>query len=218
MQLKANILRGDISNTCALETRWKFAKDSNGKTSTNLWKWRNTSLGMHTAGCHQQDVVQQFNVNTSTINRLLSRFRVTRQVSALRRRWCQLKTAFHLNCCIVKTSRRNCFVSVSKAANELHPTSGVGKSDQSVKTGCYRMSIYAREDLVLRYIWLIVIVKLTLPGQPPVYTGLCCNGMLFCLLTSRFQEDFADRCVCVWRGWIELFHPKRHSTQLLWWW
>jgi hypothetical protein len=70
------------------------------------------------------------------------------------------------------------------------------------------MSIYAREDFVLRYIWLNVIFKRMLLGQPPVYTGLCSNGMQFCLLISRFHVEFADGCACVWRGWLELFIPK----------
>jgi hypothetical protein len=47
-----------------------------------------------------------------------------------------------------------------------------------------------------------------LPGQPSIYTGLCGNGMQFCLLMSRFHVDFADGCACVWRGRIERFHPK----------
>ena len=95
---------------------------------------------MHIAGCSQQDVVQQFNVHPSTINQLLSRFRVTRQVNARRRRRRQLKTAVRQDRCIVTTSRRNRLVSASKVVNELHLTFGVRRIDQSVKkqvvTGC----------------------------------------------------------------------------------
>jgi hypothetical protein len=46
------------------------------------------------------------------------------------------------------------------------------------------MSIYACEDLMLRYIWLIVIVKRMLPRQPLVYTGLSSNAMQFNLQMS----------------------------------
>ena len=127
--LKANIHRGVISNTCAHENHWKVAKYSNVKTSTNLWKWRNKAVGMHIAGCSQQDVVQQFNVHPSTINQLLSRFRVTRQVNARRRRRRQLKTAVRQDRCIVTTSRRNRLVSACKVANELHLTFGVRRID-----------------------------------------------------------------------------------------
>jgi hypothetical protein len=70
------------------------------------------------------------------------------------------------------------------------------------------MSVYVREDLVLQYIWHIVIVKCMLPGQPPVYTGLCGNGMQFCLQMSRLHEDFADGCTCVRIGRSHRFHPK----------
>jgi transposase len=106
---------------------------------------------MHTAGCRQQDVAQQFNVHPSIINRLLSCFRLTRQVSARRRHRRQLKTVVRRDRCIVTRSRDNRFVSASKVVIELHPTCGVRISDQSVKkkTGCYGMSIYVREDLVL---------------------------------------------------------------------
>jgi hypothetical protein len=51
--------------------------------------------------------------------------------------------------------------------------------------------------------------KRILPGQTPVYTELCGNGKQFCLLMSRYDVEFVDGCVCVWRGWIELFHPKK---------
>jgi hypothetical protein len=132
--LKANTHRGDISNTCALENCWKVAEDSNGKTSTNLWKWRNRAIEMHTAGCRQQNVAQQFNVHPSIINLLLSRFWVTRQVTTRRRHRRQLKTAVRRDRCIVTTSRRNRFVSAFKAASELHPTCGVRISDQSIKS------------------------------------------------------------------------------------
>jgi transposase len=131
--LKANIHRGVISNTYAHENHWKVVEDSYGKASTNLWKWRNRAIAMHTAGCCQQDVEQQFNVHLSTINRLLSRFQVKRQVSGHRRHRRQLKTVVRRDGCIATTSRSNCFVSASKVAKELHPMSGVRKSDQSVK-------------------------------------------------------------------------------------
>ena len=49
--LKANIHRGVISNTCAHKNHWKVAKYSNVKASTNLWKWRNKAVGMQIAGC-----------------------------------------------------------------------------------------------------------------------------------------------------------------------
>jgi hypothetical protein len=132
----------------------------------------------------QQDEVQQFNVHPSTINRLLSCFREIRQVSACWRRRRQLKTAVHRNRCIFRKSRCNPFVPASKIANELHPTSGVRISDQRKKPSFLRMSIYACEDLMLRYIWLIVIVTRMLPGQPLVYTGLSSNAMQFNLLMS----------------------------------
>jgi hypothetical protein len=45
-------------------------------------------------------------------------------------------------------------------------------------------------------------------GQPPVYNGLCGNGMQFSLLIGRYHVGFADGCACVWRGRIERFHPK----------
>jgi DNA-binding IclR family transcriptional regulator len=107
---------------------------------------------MHIAGCRQQDVVQQLNANPSTINQLLSIFRVKRLVNARQRRRRQLKTAVCQECCILTTSRRNRLVSASKVANELHPTSGVKIGDQSVKTGCYEMPIYTHEDFVFQYI------------------------------------------------------------------
>jgi hypothetical protein len=103
----------------------KVIDDSIGKTSTKLWKWCNRILGTHTARCHLQDVTQQRNVHPSTINRLL--------VSTRRRHRPHLKTTVLGDRRIVTTSRRNRFVSAFKAASELHPTSGVRKSEQSLK-------------------------------------------------------------------------------------
>jgi transposase len=88
---------------------------------------------MHIAVCSQQDVVQQFNVHPSTINQRLSRFRVTRQVNARRRRRRQLKTEVRQDRCIVTTSRRNRLVSACKVVNELHLPFGVRRIDQSIK-------------------------------------------------------------------------------------
>jgi transposase len=137
--LKANIHRGVISNTCAHENHWKVAKYSNVKTSTNLWKWRNKAVGMHIAGCSQQDVVQQFNVHPSTINQLLSHFRVTRQVNARRRRRRQLKTAVRQDRCIVITSRCNRLVSACKVANvtsDVWIEENWPECKKQVATGC----------------------------------------------------------------------------------
>jgi hypothetical protein len=90
---------------------------------------------MHTAVCPKQDVAQQSNVYPSTANLLLSHSRVTRQISARHNSYRhELKTGIRLHSSIVTTSMRNHFVSASKAANELYPTSGVRISDQSVKT------------------------------------------------------------------------------------
>jgi hypothetical protein len=115
--------------------------------------------------------VQQSNAHPSTINQLLSRFQLTRQVSEHRRRRRQLKTAFRQDRRIVTTSRPNRLVS------ELHPTSGVWISDQSVKNMLLR-------DVSIRARILRVSIHVTerhcqrmLPGQPPVYTRLCGNGM-----------------------------------------
>jgi hypothetical protein len=77
--------------------------------------------------------VQQFNVHPLSINQLLSRFLVTRQVNTCRRRRRQLKTAVRQDRFIVTTSRRNRLVSACKVANELHLAFGVRRIDQSVK-------------------------------------------------------------------------------------
>jgi hypothetical protein len=77
--LKANIHRDVISKRCTHENIWNVAENSNGETSTSLWKWRNWAIGLHTAILHQQDVVRQFNVHPSTFSRLLNCLRVTRQ-------------------------------------------------------------------------------------------------------------------------------------------
>jgi hypothetical protein len=147
--------------------------------------------------------VQQFNVHPSTINRLLSRFRVTRQVSAHRR---QLTTAVRRDSCIVTTLRRNRLVSASKVASELHPTSGVWISDQGVKNRLLR-------DVNLRVRRPRVAVHLTSSsacclGNHPSTPDSAAIDLRICLLMSRFHVDFADGCACVWRGRIERFHPK----------
>jgi hypothetical protein len=118
--LKAKIHSRVILNRCAHKNRWKVAEDSKGITSTYLSKWRNRAIGIHTAGCRQQDVVQQFNVYPSAINRLLSHFRWMRQNGV---RWChrrQLKTPVRQDHCIVTMFRCNRFVSAPKVASELH--------------------------------------------------------------------------------------------------
>jgi hypothetical protein len=63
-----------------------------GKRPRSSGNERNRVFGKLIAGCCQQDVVRQFNVHPSTTSRLLSRFRVTWQVSARQRHRRQLKT------------------------------------------------------------------------------------------------------------------------------
>jgi hypothetical protein len=164
--LRANIHRGVISNTCA--------KYSNVKTSTNLSKWRNKAVGMHIAGCSQQDVVQEFNVHPSTINQLLSCFRVTRQVNGRRRRRRQLKTAVRQDAVLLQSR--------GATASNLHaklPMSYIWRLEwgkltrvqKQVVTGCQYVSERVRRSRVA--VHLTQRHRQThVPGQPPVYTVL----------------------------------------------
>jgi hypothetical protein len=86
--LKANIHRCVISNTRAHENRWTVAEDSNGISENE----RNRALRMLSARYRQQDVKRQCNARPSNISRLLSRFRVTWQVSSCQRHRRQQKT------------------------------------------------------------------------------------------------------------------------------
>jgi hypothetical protein len=77
--------------------------------------------------------VRQSYDHPSTISRLLSRFRVTWQISTRQRHRRQQKTTDHQDRCIVATSRLNRLMTAPKVANDLHRASGVRISDQSVR-------------------------------------------------------------------------------------
>jgi hypothetical protein len=104
---------------------------------------------MYTAVCRQQDEARQFDAHPSTFSQLLSRFRVTAQVSTPQRHRRQLETAVRQHRLIVTTSRRNSIMSATKVANELHWASGVGIRDQNVRNRLLRdVNLRARRPFV----------------------------------------------------------------------
>ena len=169
---------------------------------------RNRAIGMLTAGCRQQDVARQFNVHPSTIIRLLSRFRVTGQVSDRQRHGRPRKTTVRQDRFIVTTSRRNRFMSAPKVANELHRASGVRMSAQSVRNRLRTANLRARRPLVAvpltqrhrqtRVAWATTHLR---------WTRRQWNTVLF-TDESRFNVDFADGRARVWRRRNERFHPE----------
>jgi hypothetical protein len=168
----------------------KFAENSNGKTSMNLWKWRNRAVGMHTALCRQQDVARQFNIHPSTFSWLLSRFRVTRQVSTHQRYRRQLKTTVYQDHFIVTTLRCNSFLSASKVANKLHQASGV----RIWGTGCHVQDVNFRIQRPLVAIHLTQSHCQTHVAWATIHLRWTLQQWNAVLFTNefRFRRDFAN--------------------------
>jgi hypothetical protein len=110
-------------------------------------------------------------------------------------------------------SKRNCFVSAPKVANELHLTSGVRISDQSevqVVTECQstrsETSCYNTVDSTL------LSNSYCLSNHPSALDSKTMKYN-FVYWWDLFSCGFANGCARVWRGRIEWFYPKNVSNR-----
>lgn len=169
---------------------------------------RQRAIGMLTAGCSQRDVAQEFNVHPSTICRLWNRFRTTGNVSDRQRSGRPRKTTVRQDRFIVTTSRRNRFMAAPRVAEELHRATGVRLCGQSVRNRLRSANLRARRPLTaVPLTQRHRQTRIAWANTHRRWIQRQWNEVLF-TDESRFNVDFADGRLRVWRRRNERFDPE----------
>ena len=169
---------------------------------------RQMAIGMLSAGARVRDVAQHFNFTERTIHRLKSRFLQTGSVSDLPRSGRPRKTTAREDRYLVTSSRRNRFLSRPKLGTRLRQATGTRISDQTVQNRLRAAGLRGRRPyvgipLTLRHRRL----RVEWARAHQHWTRQMWNRILF-TDESRFNVDFADGRIRVWRRKGERLDPE----------